>query len=114
MPYKNKAKSKERPVIVVDKNKLEEFVIVPAYSKKRKHTTEYNKNGIKCYGHDLFVTDNENKPIKLNNKFVIDSRCSKIPVYDSNRIKDKVLNHCPQSKDNRIAYDLFLKRHKKK
>ena len=113
MPYKNKPAPKERPVIVVDKNNYEEYVVVPAYSKKRRHTTEYNKFGIKHFGHDLFVTDNEKKPIKLNKKFSITEKCSRLPSSEAGMIKDNALYHTPFSEKNKNNYFSFLERHKK-
>jgi hypothetical protein len=115
LPYKKTRvpQSKSRPVIIIDKNKLEEYAIVPGSTKKTPNTTEYNKYGIKHFRHDIEVEDNEGKPIKQNNKFKQTEKTTKLPISDVNKIKDELLNHKKFSSENRRKYQCFKNRHKK-
>lgn len=120
LPYqKNKVPAnKTRPVIVVDKIKNprgeEEFAVVPASSQKNKNTNNLNKKGIKNFRHNLEVVDNENKPIKRNNKFQLNDKCTKLELSDVDKIKDIVINHNKFSSENKRKYNEFQNRYKKK
>lgn len=107
LPHKKATKSKHRPVIVVDKNKREEMVIVPGSSKKTSHTTEYKKYGIKYYRHNIEIEDDEGKPIKVGPKFKKTEKCSKLPESEAVRIRNDVINHSRFASENRKKYKKF-------
>lgn len=119
LPHKkNKVpESKSRPVIVVDKIKNpkgeSEFAVVPGSTKDTANTTRYGKYGIKYYRHNIEVVDNENKPIKQNDKFSVTEKSTKLPVSEAKKIKDEVINHTRFSSENRRKYSEFQNRYKK-
>lgn len=106
--------SKSRPIIVVDKNKNEEFMVVPGSTQKTKNTREYNKYGIKNFRMVVEIDDNEGKPIKLNDKFRITNKSTKLPRSEAKYIKDYVVNHGKFSSENRKKVEIFKNRNKKK
>lgn len=112
LPY-NKGRvpeSKERPVIVADKNKNNELVVIPGSTQKTSNTTFYGKHGIKFYRHNLETKDNEGNPIKYGAKFRKTNKCTQIPYRDVIQIKDKVLNHTRFSSENKKKYNEFLQK----
>ena len=115
MPYKENKRpnSKSRPVIVVDKNKQEELMIVPVSTQKTRNTRYYNKHGIKYYRNVIEIDDNEGQPIKLNDKFKITDKSTKIPEEDVLIIKDNVINHSRFASENRKKEAEFEKRKKR-
>lgn len=116
LPYnKNRVpKSKKRPVLVIDKNEFNEFVIVPGSKQETKNTVSYNKYGLKNYRINIEIEDNEGNPIKENEKFKKTENCSVLPESEALKIKNIVLNHSRFSSENRKKYNLFIDRHKKK
>lgn len=114
LPHDKPAKPKSRPVIVVDKNKKNELVIVPGSKEKTPNTKEYHRHGIKLYRLVIEVEDNEGKPIKVNEKFQRNEKCTKLPINEALTIRDKVLNHSKNSSENRLKYEKFNNRYKKK
>lgn len=115
LPYKEnkKPKSKSRPVIVVDKNKKEEFVVIPGSTQETKNTTKYGKYGIDYYRHNIEIEDNEGKPITLNTKFQITKKSTILPEKEATKIYDKVLNHTKFSSENKKKIEQFKNKHKK-
>ena len=112
LPY-NKGrvpKSKERPVIVADKNKNNELVVIPASTQKTSNTTLYGKYGIDYYRHNLEIEDNEGNPIKYGRKFRKTKKCTQLPLSEVKIIKDKVLNHSKFYSENRKKYNKFLQK----
>ena len=112
LPY-NKGRvpeSKERPVIVADKNKNNELVVIPASTQKTPNTTLYGKYGIAYYRHNLEIEDNEGNPIKYGRKFRKTNKCTQIPLSEVKIIRDKVLNHSKFSSENRKKYNKFLQK----
>ncbi len=109
---KDKPKSKSRPAIVVDKNSKQELVIVPGSTKNTPNTTEYKKYGIQYYRHNIEIEDNEQKPIKVNQKFRITKNSTKLPESEAIKIRTKVIEHSKFSSENRKKYNKFWKRKK--
>lgn len=112
LPY-NKGRvpeSKERPVIVADKNKNNELVVIPSSTQKTPNTTFYGKYGIAYYRHNLEIEDNEGNPIKYGSKFRKTKKCTQLPLSEVKRIKDKVLDHSKFSSENRKKYNKFLQK----
>ena len=112
LPY-NKGRvpeSKERPVIVADKNKFGDLAIIPGSTRDTLHTTYYGKHGIKFYRHNLEIKDNEGKPIRYGYKFRKTEKCTQIPLNEVKVIKDKVLNHTRFSSENKKKYHEFLQK----
>lgn len=113
LPHDKSTKSKKRPVIVVDKNSREELVIVPGSTQKTDNTTEYKKYGIKYYRHNIEIEDDEGRPIKHNNKFIKNEKCTILPEREAQAIKDKVINHSKFASENRQKLSKFKNRYKK-
>ena len=112
LPY-NKGRvpnSKERPVIVADKNRFNELAVIPGSTQKTPHTTYYGRYGIKYYRHNLEIKDNDGKSIKYGKKFYKDKRCTNIPLGEVERIRDSVINHSKFSSENRRKYNEFLQK----
>ena len=112
LPHKvrEKLSNKNRPVIIVDKNSKEEYVVIPGSTKRTGNTTYYGKHGIKFYRHNIEIVDNEGKAIKQNEKFKVTKNSSKLPQLEVERIKDKVVNHTKFSTENKRKYQEFKNR----
>ncbi len=115
LPYKSNRvpKSKNRPVIIVDKNRNNEFVVIPGSTEDTPNTTYYGKHKIKYYRHNIEIEDNDGKPIMVGTKFRKTSNCSKLPESEAIRIRNHVVNHTKFSSDNKTKYNKFWNRNKK-
>ena len=105
---------KTRPVIVLEVNEKGECVITPGSKQKTPNTKYYGKYGIKYYRSNIEVVDNENKPIKQNEKFVVNEKCSKLPELEASKILDNVVNHTKFASENRKKLNQFKARYKKR
>lgn len=105
-------KSKNRPVIVVDKNKNEDLVVVPGSTQDTPNTTYYNKFGIKYYRHNIEIEDNEGKPIRNGMKFRKTKNSSKLPFDEARKIRNNVINHTKFASENKAKYDRFWNKKK--
>ena len=113
LPHKKQPNSKSRPVIVVAKNKYNDYAVVPGSKQLTRNTRPYNKYGIKNYRNNVEIVDNEGKPIKRNKKFLLTQNCSKLPKKDVEIIYDKVVNHSRFSSENRKKMRSFYDRKKR-
>ena len=102
-----KPKSKNRPVIVVDKNQHEDLVIIPGSTRDTANTTYYGKYGIEFYRHNIEIEDNEGKPIRKGEKFRETQNCSKLPFDEVKKIRERVINHTKFSSENKAKYNRF-------
>ena len=103
-------KNKKRPVIIVDKNSKEEYVVIPGSTQGTVNTTYYGKHGIEYYRHNIEISDNEGKAIKQNEKFRVTINSTRLPEVEAARIKDKVINHTKFSSENKKKYQEFKNR----
>lgn len=110
LPHHKDTVSKTRPVIVVDRNQNEELVVVPGSTRNTPNTTYYGKHGIKYYRHNIEIADDEGKPIKQGRKFQKTKRCSKLPLDETLKLRNKVINHTRFASENRKKYNKFLQK----
>ena len=113
LPHKKTPERKRRPVIAVETNSKGEMMVIPGSTRSTSNTSYYGKHGIKYYRHNVEVVDNDNEPIKLNEKFIRTKNSKKLPRKDVEKIKDKVINHTRFSSENKKKQLEFRNRNKK-
>lgn len=95
----------KRWVVVIDKNKKNEFAVVRLTTKKSKNSTllEDYKKGNKeetYFRHFVEIKDNEGKPITINEKFISNKKENDLNKGQVKQIQNKVFHKIKQSKGN--------------
>lgn len=106
---KAKQPNKERPVVVIETNERNELAIVQLSSRKGKDRTRLKnyQQGQSYFKHYVEITDDEGKPIRVNNKFKENHPNMDVSRQDVDVIIDTVFNHSKPMQKNKKRIDTF-------
>lgn len=106
---KAKQPNKERPVVVIETNERNELAIVQLSSRKGKDRTRLKnyQQGQSYFKHYVEITDDEGKPIRVNNKFKENHPNMDVSREDVKKMTDKVLSKSKPASENRKKMNIF-------
>ena len=97
---RNSKLKKERPLVVIERNKRNELAVVALSSRDGKHRTRLKnyQDGNSYFKHFLETRDNEGKPIKIGAKFRENHPRNDIARRDARKIRKRSWKSlCPQN-----------------
>ena len=108
---KNSKSKKKRPVVVIERNKRNELAVVALSTHKGKHRTELKnyQDGKSYFKHFVETRDNEEKPIKIGEKFRENHPRNDISGNDVKHIRHTVFKSSKPAPENRKKIEKFRK-----
>lgn len=110
---KAKHPDKVRPLVVIEANANNDLAVVALSSRPGKDRTRLKsyEQGKSFFKHYVETTDNENKPIHINEKFKENHSNMDVSKEDVAKMRDKVFNHSSPAPENKKKMEKF--NHKK-
>ena len=116
LPHTDEVKDKRRTVVVIETNSNEEFAVVPLSGSKGKHRTllkDY-QDGKSYFKHFVEIHDDEEKPIKIGDKFKANHENQDVSKKDVDKIRNKVFKSSRPAPRNVEKIEIFRKRNENK